>query len=60
MVGITADGLALARRWRTEPMLAELSTHDPLLVTDLTRASILDITDVRERLEAAATQAGAE
>lgn len=42
VVGVTADELELCRSWSTEGVIELLARRDPLLVTDLERASVLD------------------
>jgi hypothetical protein len=54
VVGLTADELALARRWHTDGVFEQLALRDPLLITDLGRPSILADTPTKERLEAPA------
>jgi hypothetical protein len=51
VVGITLDELAVARRWNTDGLLSLLRARSPLLVTDLTRASILRDPDVLKAIE---------
>jgi hypothetical protein len=41
IVGVTDDEYELTKDWGTEPLLGALAERDPLLVTDLHRASIL-------------------
>jgi suppressor of fused-like protein len=57
-VGLTADELELARRWRTSGVVAALAKRDPLLLTALDRPSLLEEPDVRARLEAQARSEG--
>jgi suppressor of fused len=54
VVGLTADELALARRWRTEGVLAAPAERNPLLMTDLRRSSLLADLAIRGQLEAEA------
>jgi len=42
VVGLTADELEACRAWRTEGVVELLARRDPLFVTDLARASVLD------------------
>jgi hypothetical protein len=57
-VGLTADELELARRWRTSGVVAALAERDPLLLTVLDRPSVLEDPDVRARLEEQARREG--
>ena len=41
LVGLTADEYEAARQWRVHGMLGVLSRDNPMLVTDLARASVL-------------------
>jgi suppressor of fused len=41
VVGLTADELELCRSWSTEGVLRQLAADDPMLVTRLTRRSLL-------------------
>jgi suppressor of fused len=52
LVGLTADELELCRVWRTDAVVALLAEADPLWVIDLSRRSLLDDPDMRERAEA--------
>jgi hypothetical protein len=51
LVGLTADELELCRSWRTDAVIDLLSKEQPLLITQLDRASILDDPKVRELAE---------
>ncbi|MCO5166222.1 MAG: suppressor of fused domain protein [Planctomycetes bacterium] len=52
VVGLTLDELAAAQAWNTERFLELLSRAQPLLVTDLSRASALDDPALRADVEA--------
>jgi suppressor of fused-like protein len=52
LVGLTADELELCRAWQTADVLGLLTAADPLLITDLSRRSLLDDPAVRELAEA--------
>jgi hypothetical protein len=59
-VGITADELALGRRWNMLRVLETLAEGNPLLITDLERPSILEDPIIRGRLERLAQMEGAD
>jgi hypothetical protein len=52
VVGITNDEEFALKQWKTRSVLEVFQEHLPLLVTDLGRASLLGIADMRERLAA--------
>jgi hypothetical protein len=56
IVGLTADELELCRSWSTEGVIELLARDNPLLVTSLDRASLLE--DPIRRLEAGERAAG--
>jgi hypothetical protein len=58
LVGLTSDELELCRSWRTEAVIDLLKADDPLLITRLDRASMLDDPSVRERAEAGVAAQG--
>ena len=51
VVGLTTDELELCRAWNTEGVIELLSRQDPLLITDLTRPSV--VSDERYAVEIA-------
>ncbi len=57
-VGLTADELAAARGWDTAGVLGLLAERDPLLVTDLDRASITADPAVRAAIDAGTERDG--
>lgn len=58
LVGLTADELELCRVWRTDAVVALLAEADPLWVIDLSRRSLLDDPDMRQRAEAGVNAEG--
>ncbi|MDG9930059.1 MULTISPECIES: suppressor of fused domain protein [unclassified Pseudomonas] len=58
VVGITNDEELAIKQWKTLRVLEVFEEHLPLLVTDLSRASLLELQDVRERLSAGAASEG--
>lgn len=51
VVGITRDEYNMCRAWNPESFAEVLGRHNPLFITDVTRASILDNPDVRREVE---------
>jgi hypothetical protein len=51
VVGVTLDELAVARRWNTEGLVSILRLRSPLLVTDLSRRSIMRDAEVLKTVE---------
>jgi hypothetical protein len=60
VVGLGADELELCRSWSTDAVLDILARDNPLLVTDLRRASVLDDAAVAAEVAARAPVEGSE
>lgn len=58
VVGITDDEELAIKHWSAPKVIEVFKEHLPLLVTDLDRASLLDRSDVREKLSAGAAAEG--
>jgi suppressor of fused-like protein len=52
VVGLHADELEACRSWSTEGVLGLMARRNPLLMTDLVRASLLDDPDIRADIDA--------
>lgn len=58
VVGLTLDELQAGQAWDTAKLLEVLAGRDPLLVTDVGRASLLDDARLRRRVEAGTRRDG--
>jgi len=58
VVGITNDEELAVKKWKTLEVLEVFKNHLPLLMTDLERASLLEIEEIRAALDAGAARDG--
>lgn len=58
LIGITSDELSAVKSWNTTGVIEQLRKLDPLLLTDLQRASILDQSSVAEEVSRLSKEEG--